>query len=180
MDGTVLGIIFAIIVVGIAIWINYQKGEYGGAPAQKAKEREEAREAERNKPISQMTPQEKAKNLRMIEQMYQHGDLTFLEYDTLKAAYTDTKSFASEYGLEFAMAASDKLAADKALEKHKEETQKRIITNSAIGNAVGGIAGGIAGAVSTASKASVETGQLLAEQEKANKRYEEALKKSIK
>lgn len=175
---TLIGIVGVIVCIGIAVGINYLKGEYGGAPARKAKEKEEERK--KRKPISEMTPEEKAKNLRVVEEMYKHGKLTFLEYDTLKAAYTDTKSFADEYGMEFTKAASDKLAADKAVEKHKEETEKRIITNSAIGSAIGGVAGGIAGAVSAASKASVETEQLLAEQEKANKQYEEALKKSIK
>lgn len=177
---TVLCIIVVVIMVGIAVGINYYRGEYGGAAAERAKERAAAREAERNKPIEAMTPAEKAKNLRFAEQMYRRGDLTFAQYDALKAAYTGEESFAQKYGMDLTMAASDKLAADKALERHKEETQKRIITNSAIGNAVGGIAGGIVGAVSTASKASVEAGQLMAEQDKANKRYEEALKRSIK
>lgn len=177
---TVLAIIVAVIVIGIAVGINYYKGEYGGAPAERAKEREAAREAERNKPIEAMTPTEKAKHLRLAELMFSRGELTFAQYDALKAAYTGKKSFADEYGMDLTMAASDKLAADMALERHKEETQKRIITNSAIGNAVGGVAGGIAGAVSTASKASIEAGQLMAEQDKANKRYEEALKRNIK
>lgn len=176
----VVGIIGMVIIVGISIGINYYKGEYGGKAAERAKERETAREAERNKPIEAMTPAEKAKKLRLAEQMYRHGDLTFAQYDALKAAYTGKKSFAQEYGMDLTMAVSDKLAVDKALERHKEETQKRIITNSAIGNAIGGVAGGIAGAVSTASNASIEAGQLMAEQDKANKRYEEALKRSIK
>ena len=175
-------IAFIVIVGGIGIptLIHYYRGTFGGTPAERAAERAAAREAELNKPIDEMTPAEKAKNLRFAEHMYRCGKLSFAQYDALKAAYTVEESFAQKNGMDLTMAASDKLAADKALERHKEETQKRIITNSAIGNAVGGVAGGIAGAVSTAGKASIETEQLMAEQDKANKRYEEALKRSIK
>jgi hypothetical protein len=93
---------------------------------------------------------------------------------------TGEASYAQQLGIDLTMALSDKMEADKALEKHKEEAQNRVITHAAIGNAVGGLAGGIAGAASAATKANIETERLLAEQEKANKRYEEALKRSIK
>lgn len=123
---------------------------------------------------------ESAKKLRSIEEMYKHGNLTFLEYDLLKSNLTGEASYAQQLGIDLTMALSDKMEADKALKKHKEEAQNRVITHAAIGNAVGGLAGGIAGAASAATKANIETERLLAEQEKANKRYEEALKRSIK
>lgn len=176
----VLPYIGAALVVVIAIAINYFKGEYGGKPRDIAEEKKRKAEAERNKPIEEMTPAERAKNLRFAEQMYRRGGLTFAEYDALKAKYTGKKSFAEQYGMDFTMAVSGKLATDKAVEQHKQEAQKSIITNAAIGNAVGGLAGGIAGAVSAANKASVEAEKLLSEQEKATNSYNEALKRSIK
>ena len=78
------------------------------------------------------------------------------------------------------MAVSDKMAADRAVEQHQKDAQKRIITNSAIGNAVGGLAGGITAAVSTANRVNAQGAQLQAEQARANQRYQDALEKSVK
>lgn len=122
---------------------------------------------------------EEARKLRMIEEMYRHGDLSFAEYDVLKAKYTGTQSFAEQYGLGFTMAVSDKMAADRAVEQHQKSAQNRMITNTAIGNAVGGLGGGINAAVNTANRINAESAQLLAQQELANQRYREALEKSV-
>lgn len=75
---------------------------------------------------------------------------------------------------------SDKMAADRAVEQHQKDAQKRIITNSAIGNAVVGLAGGITAAVSTANRVNAEGAQLQAEQARANQRYQDALEKSVR
>lgn len=176
----ILTVVVSAIMIGIAIGINYFNGEYGVKGKKAADERKRKAEAKYNKPIEEMTPREKAKKMSLVEQMYNHGDLTLAQYDALKSKYTGEKSMADTYGLDFVMAASDKLAVEMAIEKHQKETEKSIITNAAVGNAIGGLSGGIAGAVSSATKANIEAEQLLEEKRKVDKRYEAALKRSIK
>ncbi len=168
------------VIIAVAAILYGMKAEKFHYFFRKAKETVAEHTSASNKPFEEMTPSEQARHLRFLEQMYNHGDLSFIEYNTLKAKYTGEKSFVEQYGIEFTMAASDKLAADKAMQQHIENAQKRIITNAAVGNAVGGLAGGIAFSVSAANKANAEAAQLHAQQEKANKRYEEALKDSVK
>jgi len=168
------------VVIAVAVVIYGMMAEKIRYLYRKAKNAVTEHTSASNKPFEEMTPSEQAKHLRFLEQMYNHGDLSFIEYNTLKAKYTGEKSFVEQFGYEFTMAASDKLAADKAMQQHIENAQKRIITNAAVGNAVGGLAGGIAFSVSAANKANAEAAQLHAQQEKANIRYEKALKNSIK
>lgn len=177
---TLLVIVLTVFAIGCAIAINYFRGEYGGKPAEIKKEKAELKKTKQNKPIEEMTQEEKIKYLKRAEQLYNHGQIPFIVYDEIKAKCTGQASLSQIGGLDFAMATSDKIGADNALKKHQEDTTKRIITNSAIGNAFGGLAGGIASAVSTAENASAETARLISEQEKANKRFEEAVKRSGK
>jgi len=132
------------------------------------------------KPISQWTPAEKERELRKIEEQFRNGLLTFQQYDVLKAHYTGNRSFTEMYGKNYTAALSDKIAADRALEKHIKESEKSIITTSAVANAIGGLGCGIAQAASTANKANVETQRLMKNQEEAKKRLEDAMIKNIK
>lgn len=127
-----------------------------------------------DKPVEEMTPAEKAKKLRLIEQMFEHGQLTFQQYDVIKAKYTGEKSLTEEWGLGYVGAISDKFAADQAVKKHNEQAQKRIITNAAVGNAIGGIAGGVAAASAVSHTTNMEAAQLLMEQERANEKLKNA------
>ena len=124
--------------------------------------------------------QEERKKLKQAEEMFKYGQLSLLEYNALKAKYTGEKSMIEEFGLDVAVAASNMHAADKAVEMHQKEAEKKIIKNAAVGNAVGGVAGSVAFAASTAQKESAEAQKLRAEQEKAQAEYEAALRRSVK
>lgn len=124
--------------------------------------------------------QEERKKLKQAEEMFKYGQLSLLEYNALKAKYTGEKSMVEEFGLDVAVAASNKHAADKAVEMHQKEAEKKIINNAAVGNAVGGVAGSVAFAAATAQKESAEAQKLRAEQEKAQAEYESALRRSVK
>lgn len=140
---------------------------------------ESSKQEQTEKPVEEMTPAEKAKKLRLAEMMFEHGDITFMQYDLLKAKYTGEKSYTETHGIDMAMAASKKISADMAIEKHKKDTEKSIVLNAAVGNAVGGLGGTIIGAATAAGKSNIKTQELLAQQDKANAEFEAALNRKV-
>ena len=138
---TVLQYILAIgLVFGIPILINVMK----------ARDAQETSRVVEKRP-EDMTPAEKRKKLSFIEAAYRHGDLTFAQYDALKAKYNGTESITSiiaeTAGTDAANEFGSKIDKSNAKERAKKELEKKIIINAAIGDAVAGPAGAVIGAM---------------------------------
>lgn len=126
------------------------------------------------KPVEELTEAEKQKILRFASQAANHGDISFAQYDVIRAKYNGTESFADHYGGEYTMALSNKISADMELQKYQKQKEKNIIYSGALGSAIGGTAGAIIGATTAASKANATEIELLEKQQKAQLELSEA------
>ena len=94
---------------------------------------------------------EKQKKLAEIETAFRMGDLTFAQYDALKAKYSGTESIGSiiaeTAGVDAAQEFGTKIDKANAKERAKKEMTKKVILNAAIGDAVAGPAGAVIGAM---------------------------------
>lgn len=94
-----------------------------------------------------MSPRELAAKLESIEQAYKHGDLSFMQYDALKAHYSGGESLAQSFGIETAIDIESKLSKHKANEKAKKEATRTIIKDAVVGGVVAGPTGAVIGAI---------------------------------
>lgn len=116
------------------------------------------------------------KQLSQISQMYNSGQLSLLEYEALKKKYTG-ESFLLDYGgLEYTVAASNKVAAERAVAKQKKKAENDLIFQTSVGSAVNGTAGAIIGAASSARNSAKEAADLEAKRAAAEEAYQKALK----
>lgn len=140
MDTVFQYILAGALVFGIPILINVMK----------ARDSQETTRAAEKRP-EDMTPAEKRKKLAFIETAYRHGDLTFAQYDALKAKYGGTESITSiiseTAGADAASEFGSKIDKANAKERAKKEMTKKVILNAAIGDAVAGPAGAVIGAM---------------------------------
>lgn len=139
--GNIFQYILAVaLVFGIPILINVIK----------ARDAKETTKVSEKRP-EDMTPAEKRKKLAFIESAYRHGDLTFAQYDALKARYSGTESIGSiiaeTAGADAAKEFGSKIDKANATERAKKEMTKKVIMNAAIGDAVAGPAGAVIGAM---------------------------------
>lgn len=174
---------FGIIVGVIVAFVVY----YFVDKATKARDEEiskKIKEDNRRFESGEMTGEERKKyvekQLKMIDSMYRINQLTLAEKEVLVKKYTGKSSWIDHYGVEFTVAASDKLQVDKAIKEQKKDAERDLMINTAFGNAIGGLGGAIVGAANSAKKSAEEAADLEAVQAVVEENYRKALKNSTK
>ena len=90
---------------------------------------------------------EDQKKLQLAKSMYEHGQISFLEYDAYASQLKNERSYAQTFGLDNAIQASNKLEHERRKQEARKEAEQAIAMGTIIGGAVGGSAGAVAGAV---------------------------------
>ena len=165
-------LIICIILLGIIVWWVYNWIIW---PALEPRRKEEKRRFENG----EMTADERAKyvekQLKSVEKLYNHGDLTLFEREVLKKKYTGKSMLIDNGGLEFTAAASNKVQAERAITQHQKKAERDLIFQASVGSAINGTAGAIIGAANSAQKSSGEAAALESQRVTAEQKYRKAL-----
>ena len=104
-----------------------------------------------------------------IEQMYKHGDLTFMQYDALRAKYTGDQMLHQKLGMSAseAMATGRAIDAENAYNRQIEHAQKRVAYSAGIGAGLGGLGGELYAGGNAALDEASKTAQALYNRERA-------------
>ena len=174
-DSTIMGLfgllLLTMILLPLGIVVLYRKLNEDASK----KMEEEKRRFEKGEMSAEERERYIKRKIRNAEEMYQHGDLSLLELEAIKKQYTGKSNMLDYGGVAFTAAASNKIAAERAITQHQKKAERDLIFQATAGGAINGTAGAIVGAAASASKSAKEAAALEATRAAAENAYQKTL-----
>jgi hypothetical protein len=117
--------------------------------------------------------------IRHAEQMYNSGQLSFLELQALKKSLGCSNTI-DDLGFQVTATASNKFQAERAVEQQQKKAERDLIFQTTVGGAINGTTGAIIGATASANESAKEAAALEARRASAENKFQEALNNGSK